>query len=189
MKYIFLIVIVAIFSIAIPVSAYSGAFAIFPASSVLGSDVARFEVRAEENSPFVINTDLSYLYKVEITLSKKRNGNLTVIEDNGSFSITVNEPIQKDMLEAKLYIWAPNADSLSIIHSHEGETDVILYGTKVTPQVTRENGDVLWVVTTPSFSEFHIEQKSLVNLSTAILPLLLVALMSYSCHRMFRDAR
>jgi len=142
--------------------AYSGGYGILPAL-INGPDkkeMNKFDITTDLTNPQTIVTDLTYIYQVTIATSTPESGNLMIIEnptgDEESFSFSVPKKIQDSMLWAEILFWAPNTETLSVTHVHNSGDPKILTGTKIEPVTPNANGDVLWSITTTSFSEFYL---------------------------------
>ncbi len=144
--------------------AYSGAFASTPplAGGPNSNTVTNFDIDTRNgNNPATINTNLDYVYQVIIESATPLKSNMLITENPssgqsnpGSFSFSVPQRMQDELVTATIYFWGPNQATLTIDHIHQGDLTETLTATRTEPPQTDAQGRVLWVITTTSFSEF-----------------------------------
>jgi hypothetical protein len=165
---------------------YTGSFALLPPASPGpdNTDVDVFFVNTATSNPQYIDIDMSYVYAVEITTNGSVAGALIVTERPTSwsphFSFTVPKKVQEALIEATIYLWAPDNQSLEIWHDHQGDDPYLTTGTKVDPEQTDGNGNVLWSITVYSFSDFYVEEPEKPETSVPVVPLFIIGLCALS---------
>jgi hypothetical protein len=159
--------VAVIFFILPSVQAYTGNFAFSPPLTG-GPDTKEttvFDVDTETSNPQTIITDLNFVYKIIIETTSGQTGPLHVKEypdgDDPAWDIIVTKPINDDLVKATIYFWAANSTNttMTVIHQHTGEPDIILTAYKVSPATTDSTGRILWYFETTSFSTFFVNKK------------------------------
>jgi len=176
-----------------PASAYTGSIAIFPALTG-GPDHrtnSNFEINTENNNPAWQTTSLNYVESVVIQTNPGIKSHLIISEypqgDNIAFSFTVPQPFQDALVNATVYFWGPDVDTLQITHQHQGLPDDLLNATKVKPIQRNANNDVLWYFTTSSFSDFYLTKINKgVNTNIPTFALLSLSAMCLSAYLVLR---
>lgn len=157
----FFIAAIALFSIAAPVSAYTGVYVISP--NVVGGPqhvtVTQFDVNTENtNFTTSIETNLTYVQSITIQTDKEMDSHVLIKEypagSDQTFDIIVPQPLQNALVSATVTILAPNVDELLVRHEHQGEPTTFEPATKLQPIEPDANGNVLWQFTVTSFSSF-----------------------------------
>jgi len=130
------------------------------------------------SSPQTILTDMTYVHSITILTTTAQNGPLLVREEplgEGTlFSLTAPQSIEDDLIKATIQFWGADVPSLQIIHDHTGEDPYTVEAIRIVPDQTNFEGNVLWEITVPSFSDFYTQlpQK---QKDFPILPALLIA--------------
>ncbi len=175
------------------VEAYTGSFALMPAAAG-GPDhttVSNFDIDTGSANPQMIVLDLNFIESIIIETSEPISGPLLVKEEpegeQPAFSFTVPQKINDVLIQATVFMWGPDVESLSINHIHNNEPPVAIEATKVQPLEYDENGNVLWRFTTPSFSEFMVGDKSSPEREFPMVYATLIALASISCCILFKE--
>ena len=150
------------FFVVAPAHAYTGSYGILPAPAQ-GPDsvtVINVDVDTETFNPQAIYVGGSYVEWITIETDPAMVSNILVKEypplEGDTFDIIVPQPLQNALVQATVYVWAPDGESLTIEHDHQGEPIVYETATKVLPEQTDGNGNVLWVFTVSSFSSFTL---------------------------------
>ncbi|MBI4146149.1 hypothetical protein HY489_02310 [Candidatus Woesearchaeota archaeon] len=162
MRIVILTIVLAI--IATSVTAYSGSFATTPPlpGGPNSNTVTNFDVDTRNgNNPQTLQTNLNYVYQIIIQTTTPITSNLLITENpssgqsgDGSFSFTVPQRLQDELVQATIYFWGPDQATLTVDHVHQGQTTETLTAARAEPPQTDAQGRVLWVITTTSFSEF-----------------------------------
>ena len=155
-----IILIFEFIMLASPAKAYTGGVSIFP--PLLGGPdhktVTNFPINTNDANPQSVITNLNYVQAVVIETNPLIKSHLLISEypsgDDLAFSFTVPKPFQDALIRAHIYFWGPDVETLQIWHIHKDETPVLITANRVEPVITNPEGDVLWVFTTTSFSDF-----------------------------------
>lgn len=173
--------------------AYTGSFALMPAAAG-GPDhttVENFDLDTGAANPQMIVLDLHFVESIIIETSEPVSGPLLVKEEpegeQPAFSFTVPQKVNDVLIQATVFFWGPDVDSLSINHLHHNEPPIAIVATKVQPLEYDENGNVLWRFTTPSFSEFYVGDKSASGREFPLVYASIIALASISCCILFKE--
>lgn len=149
---------ILVFSIS-SASAYTGSYGILP-SPVGGPShitVTNFNVSTTNGTDIVI-MNLGYIYSMEIETSPDIDSHILVKEypsgQGKTFEVIVPQPLQNALVQATVYVWAPDSENLVVEHDHKGAPLSYENATKVDPEITDGNGNVLWQFTVTSFSSF-----------------------------------
>lgn len=158
------ILLVLTLALAMAAQAYSGAFASSPPlpGGPSSNTVTNFDIDTRNgNNPDTIDTNLDYVYRVIIESATPLKSNMLITENPssgqsnpGSFSFSVPQRMQDELVTATIYFWGPDQPTLTIDHIHQGELSETLTAARADPPQTDAQGRVLWVITTTSFSEF-----------------------------------
>lgn len=188
MKHAFAMAILALMALTSVAHAYTGSFAVSPAipGGPGKNTVESYDIDTRVTNPQTIIADHYYVYSVVLQLNTADTAKLLITEDASrqggdlAFSFTVPQRIQDELVSATIYFWAPDVPSLTITHVH-GSVSSPITATKVSPQVNGLNGNVLWSMTTTSFSDFYSgAQPSSSPKEFPIAPLVILALASVS---------
>ncbi|RJP56761.1 MAG: hypothetical protein C4541_11565 [Candidatus Auribacter fodinae] len=143
--------------------AYSGGFATSP--PLLGgpssNTITNFDLDTREDNPQTIVTNLDFVQRVIIETATGIKSHILITENPssgqlspGSFSFTVPQKVQDELVRATIYFWGPDQETLLVDHIHQGQTTEQIAAVRAAPEQTDAQGRVLWVITTTSFSEF-----------------------------------
>ena len=174
------------------VDAYTGGFSVIPA--IIGgpdhTTVSNFDLNTETTNPQMITPDMNYIHTLIIETSEPITSPLLIKEEPDgevpAFSITVPSKVQDVLVQATIFFWGPNVDSLTIIHDHNGAEPYPETATKVQPVETDASGRVLWRMTVSSFSDFYVAREKQQR-DFPLFPLLFITLASISCCLLFKE--
>lgn len=168
----------------LPVSAYTGAFAIFPPAP--GPDypfTQRLDVDTNTQNPDVIDVGGEVIESITITTDEPIRQSLILQErpagQGPTFSISAPMILQKVLVEATITFWAPEQETLTIVHDHAGDEPYEEQATKIQPTQTDGKGNILWTMTVDSFSTFYAQEPSRRTMPWNAI--LLVSILSSSC--------
>src|SRR4030042_3414330 len=144
-----------------PANAYTGSIAIFPALTD-GPDhttVFNFDVNTNSQNPVTVTTNLNYVQSIVNETNPPLNSHILIKEypsgESVAFSFIVNQPFQDALVQATIYFWGPDVDSLQVYHEHGDEPAELINATKIDPIQRNADNNVLWSFTTYSFSDFY----------------------------------
>ena len=142
--------------------AYTGTYGILPppVGGPGSVTVTNFDIDTKANNPQTIPINLYFVQSIVIETNPEIKSNLLIKEyPEGSaqaFDIIVPQPAQDALVQAVVYVWAPDAETLVVQHEHQGEPTIYENANKVLPEISDGSGNVLWSFTVTSFSSFSL---------------------------------
>jgi len=126
---IFPILIFTLLASPVGVSAYTGVYGIFPpAVGGPGSvTVTNFDLDTT-SGPATIAMNLYYVQSITIETNEPISSHILIKEypegSETAFDIIVPQPVQDALIQATIYVWAPDSSSLVVQHEHNNEPTI-----------------------------------------------------------------
>lgn len=168
--------------------AYTGSYLVSPVATPGPGSTTPYQEKLDTRdvNPDRIEFNGFYVYAVTIKTHTGVKGNIVLLEESqggqNTWSFNVPQKIQNELDWATIEFWAPDQDELLIWHDHQGQDPYQEIATRVSPELSDGNGNVLWSITVNSFSSFY-ENPPVPNTSVPVVPIVaLLSLTAISCY-------